>query len=140
MNPEIENFGRSLRSGFHEKDPLRDPVKVIRANTHNIDELDDPSYPLLMQVSLRAPDFMPLTFIAVYGSSEEVVVVRGESIQDLLDWLWACQISNHPRLRSIVIVDDKGKVVRSRTGRGPWTPALEDGTTFELIRSHLLGE
>lgn len=77
-------------------------VKVILANSHGINEPDDPSLPCRLEASLRAPGFMQMAFVLMHGGSEELVVkaITVSEFEPTLE-----QLRNHPRLTLLVVTN-----------------------------------
>lgn len=84
-------------------------VKLIK-HTSDCDFPDDPSLPFKLEVILRPPEFLELTWIGLYGGSEDIVA-RGDSAEELLVWADTYGLKNHTRLRRYAITDSDGKVV-----------------------------
>jgi hypothetical protein len=67
--------------------------------------------PYRLDVNLRPPEFMDMTFVMIYGGSEEVVV-RGASRRALGSFIRANHLSRHPRLRQLTITGPNGVVLQ----------------------------
>jgi hypothetical protein len=113
-------------------------VKLIYANTYQLDQLDDPTYPFTLEVVLRPPSFMSVAFAFLVGGSERAVVL-GMSVEDLLDWAKKSDnLAHHPRLIRISITNRNGDVILSKKRQEPWTPVLDDFSVSERLRKDLL--
>jgi len=96
-------------------------VKCIRHAASGIEEPEDPSLPFRMEINLRPPEFMQVAFVMLYGGSE-VVVFQGKTIKDLMTAADREKLSDHPRLRRILIGDSANRIVKRKEGpREPWT-------------------
>jgi hypothetical protein len=72
-------------------------LKLIRL-TGAVDQPDDPSYPYKLEVNLRPPELMQVTFIMLHGGSE-VIVVRGKTRAAIDRFIDQNDLRQHPRLR-----------------------------------------
>lgn len=82
----------------------REPLKLIY-QTGGPDDPDDPSYPFRLYVNLASPELMQVTFIMLYGGSEEAVI-RGETreaLQAIVN-----EAKAHPRFRRLSITGPDG--------------------------------
>ena len=86
-------------------------VKLIK-HTSDYDHPDDPSLPFKLEVTLRPPEFLEMTWVGLYGGSEDIVA-RGDSAEELLAWADENGLKDHIRLRRYSITDSEGKVVES---------------------------
>lgn len=118
--------------------PTNPRIKVIYANTYRLDIEDDPTYPFIVVAHLRHPEFMSIAALFLYGPNEHVICL-GMTVEDLLDWAYKSDnIPTHPRLLDITITDRQGNTIRSKKGRGEWTPTWEDISITERLRRRLL--
>lgn len=86
-------------------------VKLIK-HTGECNEPDDPTLPFKLELVMRAPEFMIVTFVMLYGGCEEVVA-RAATLEDLTAWMEKNEMKTHPRLSRYTIIDGAGKVVDS---------------------------
>jgi hypothetical protein len=86
-------------------------IKLIR-HTGESDHPDDPSLPFKLEMVLRAPEFMVIAWIGMYGGSEEIIA-RGDTLEELALWMDEHGLKTHPRLSRYEITDGEGKVVDS---------------------------
>jgi hypothetical protein len=86
-------------------------VKLIK-HTSECDYPDDPSIPFKLEMDLQPPEFMGITWLALYGGSE-YIVARGDTAEELVAWMEEKGLKPHPRLRRYSITDSEGKVVDS---------------------------
>lgn len=86
-------------------------VKLIK-HTGESDHPDDPSLPFKLELVMRAPEFMVIAWIGLYGGSEEVVA-RGDTLEELTAWMEEHGLKDHIRLSRYSITDAEGKVVDS---------------------------
>lgn len=77
-------------------------LKVIYANTHRINNPDDPSYPYKLYANFRPPEFMQVAFVMLHGGSEEVVV-RAMTREAIDECIRQNEWRDHPRLRRLVL-------------------------------------
>ena len=82
-------------------------LKLIRLNSARINETDDPSYPYKLDVNLRPPELMQVTFIMLHGGSEEMVV-RGKTREAIEQFIEQNDLRQHPRLRRMIITGPGG--------------------------------
>jgi hypothetical protein len=94
-------------------DQLIEGLKLIRLNTARINEPDDQSYPYKLNVNLSPPGLMQVTFVMLYGGSEELVV-RSMSREAIDKFIEANNLRLHPRLRRMTITgpDNFQEVIR----------------------------
>lgn len=89
---------------------MTDPgVKIIRHLPSKIDVADDSSMPWKVVVNLRPPEFMNVTFILLYGGSDEIVARCADraAVDRLLD---STDLRGHPRLRWVHIFAPDGTI------------------------------
>ena len=79
---------------------------------------DDPSYPFLLEVNLRPPDFMRVAWILLNGGSEEIIV-QGRTLEALQEFVKKNELREHPRLRRLTITGPTG-VVEHVGSPSPW--------------------
>ena len=84
-------------------------IKLIKFNSSHINKPDDPTFPYKLEVSLRPPGFMDLTFAFLLGGSEELVV-RGMTLEVLEEFITENKFRTHPRLRRLVITGPGGEL------------------------------
>ena len=83
-------------------------VKLIKHTS----DCDLPSLPFKLEVVLRPPEFLEVTWLGLYGGSEDIVA-RGDSAEELSVWADEHGLKDHIRLRRYAITDSEGKVVES---------------------------
>ena len=88
-------------------------IKLVRL-TGAVNEPDDPSYPYKLDVNLRPPELMQVTFIMLYGGSEEIVV-RGKTRDAINRFIELNDLRRHPRLRRMTITGPDG--LREESGQ-----------------------
>lgn len=89
---------------------MTDPeIKLIRHASSRIRRDDDPTMPYRVEVDLCPPEFMVVTFVMLYGGSDEIVVrcATREAVDRFLDKL---ELRTHPRMRRIRIVGPDGAI------------------------------
>jgi len=91
-------------------------IKIIK-HTGECDKQDDPSLPFKLELVMRPPEFMVVAFIGLYGGTEDVVT-RGETLEELQEWMETHGLKKHPRLSRYSITDKDGKVVDSYDRHG----------------------
>lgn len=82
-----------------------DGIKLVYLTGTQVDEVDDPSdpdYPYRLEVNLRPPELMEVTFILLHGGSEEIVV-RGKTRAAIDQFIELNAFRRHPRLRRMTI-------------------------------------
>jgi hypothetical protein len=79
-------------------------LKLIQLNSSGVNE---PDYPYKLEVNLRPPEFMQVTFVMLYGGSE-VMVVRGMTREAIEKFVDQNDLRRHPRLRRMTISDSNG--------------------------------
>lgn len=72
-------------------------LKLIRL-TGRVNNPDDPSLPFKLYVNCSVPEFMEVTFIMLYGGSDEIVV-RAETREAINEFVTLNDLRRHPRLR-----------------------------------------
>jgi hypothetical protein len=80
-------------------------VKLIRHNAVQVNNPDDPSYPFVMDATLRPPEFMIVAFVGLYGGSE-IIRVRGKTRHDIVEFVKTNDLARHVRLRRLTITDE----------------------------------
>lgn len=91
-------------------DPETDPeIKIIRHLPSRIDIADDPSLAFRVEVNLRPPEFMGVTFVMLYGGSEEIFARCADrvAVDRFLD---RTELRSHPRTRWIKVMGPDGAV------------------------------
>ena len=83
-------------------------VKVISA-TGRPDKPDDPSMPYKLEMSLSPPEFMQVTFVLLYGGSEDVVI-RATSRRAIERLITKNDYRTHPRLRRLTLTGPQGVI------------------------------
>lgn len=87
-------------------------LKLIQHNAGGVNIPDDPTYPYRLEASFRPPELMIVTFIALHGGSENIVV-RGMTQEALEEFVEENDLKNHPRLRSLTITGPEDEVILS---------------------------
>ena len=84
-------------------------IKIIRHLPSRIDIADDPSLAFRVEVNLRPPELMNVTFIMLYGGSEQLVArcANRAAVDRFLDRTALC---DHPRTRWIKVTGPDGAV------------------------------
>ncbi len=90
-------------------------IKLIK-HTGEADHPDDESLPIKLEMYLRAPEFMSVAFVFLYGGSEHVVA-RAETVEELDAWMLDKGLTGHPRLSRYRITNG-AEVVRAHN----WAP------------------
>ena len=90
--------------------PVIPGLTLIKHNACGLDLPDNPSFPYKLEISLRPPEFLEVTFILLYGSTEEVVI-RGMTKEALDQFIEANDIRNHIRLRHLTITGPDGAII-----------------------------
>lgn len=90
-----------------ESDEVIDGLKLIYLTGRRFNEADDPSYPYKLEVNLRPPEFMQVTFVLLHGGSEEMVV-RGMTRAAIDAFVDRNDLRRHPRLRRGIITGPDG--------------------------------
>ncbi|MCK9567553.1 hypothetical protein M0R72_01225 [Candidatus Pacearchaeota archaeon] len=86
-------------------------VKLIR-HTSECDHSDDPIMPFKLEMVLKVPEFMEVTWVCLYGGTEEIVA-RGDSVEELHAWMEEHSLKTHPRMSRYAIANNDGVVVDS---------------------------
>ena len=79
-------------------------LKLIEHNALGIKIPDDLTFPFLLTVSLRPPEFMSFAFVALIGGNE-LIRVRGMTKETLMQFLDINRLRTHPRLISWEIAE-----------------------------------
>lgn len=82
-------------------------LKLIRLNSHRIDEPDDPSYPFKLEVNLSPPELMNVAFVMLHGGSEELVL-RAMTREAIDLFIETNDLHRHPRVRWMIIIGPDG--------------------------------
>lgn len=98
----------------HSSDEVIEGLKLIKL-TGSVEIADDPSYPYKLEVNLRPPELMQVTFVMLYGGSE-VIVVRAMTLEALDRFIERNDLRQHPRLRRGIITGPDGG--QEEFGRG----------------------
>ena len=88
-------------------DEVIEGLKIIRLNSHGIHEPDDESYPYKLVVNLSPPELMQVTFVMLYGGSEELIA-RGKTHGAIDQFVERNDLRRHPRLRWMTIEGPDG--------------------------------
>lgn len=86
--------------------PLDRGVRFVSA-TGSQSYDDDPSMPFHVEVNLRPPEFMQVTFVLLHGGSERIIV-RAESLAWAEDFVKRNDLESHPRWRHTCITGPNG--------------------------------
>ena len=97
----------SATPSTNERGPAIEGLKLIRLNSARIDEPDDPSYPYKLEVNLRPPDLLLVTFVMLCGGSEEMIL-RGKTRDAIDQFIELNYLRRHPRLRRMTITGPDG--------------------------------
>jgi len=89
-------------------------LKLIKLNSNQVDEPDDPSMPYKLEALFRPPEFMQVTFVMLFGGTEELVV-RGETLEAIQELVEKERYRTHPRLRKLTITGPDDTVVEEVT-------------------------
>ena len=93
-----------------------DDLKIIRLNSHRIDEPDATwaaTYPYKLTANLRPPEFMQVAFICLHGGSEELVM-RGKTPEALNRFIAQNDLRQHPRLHVMLVTGPDGVIEEIR--------------------------
>lgn len=107
---------------------IADGIKLIKHNAGRVDEPDDPSLPYKLEINCRPPEFLTVTFVSLYGGSEELVV-RGETLEAINTFVEQHRFRSHPRLRRFVVTGPDGVVEEFRGRSLPATKECSDDQT-----------
>jgi len=83
----------------------------VYAPTYKIDERaseDVVRYPFKLYANFRPPEFMQVTFVMLYGGSEEFVL-RADTREKLEEAVRQNEWVGHPRLRRLVLTMPDGR-------------------------------
>jgi hypothetical protein len=80
--------------------PLDRGVRLVRHLNTCYDE--DPALPFRIEIVLRAPEFMAVAFIGIYGGSENIVA-QAVDLASLREFVVRNELGDHPRLRRMVV-------------------------------------
>ena len=86
-------------------------IKLIY-QTSVCDRSDDPSMPFKLDLVLRAPEFMAVTWAFLHGGTEQIIV-RANTYEELTAWMDLNNLKTHVRLSRYSITDCSGVVVES---------------------------
>lgn len=84
-------------------------VRIIKLNSYNIDEPDDPALPWKLEMTFSPPEFMQMAFVLMHGGSEDLVVkaISREALDEFLRL--EAQFKTHPRLIRMTVTDPDGR-------------------------------
>lgn len=80
-------------------------IKLITHNAGNYSIPDDTTLPWILEFTLRAPEFMSVAFIFMYGN--EYVKIRASTEQELIDYATEEGFYTHPRKLELKIYCEK---------------------------------
>jgi len=83
-------------------------VKIIKLNSSNIDEPEDPDLPWKLEMTFRPPEFMIVAFVLLHGGSEDLVV-QASTREDLVRFIELEGLACHPRLGCATFTGPNGK-------------------------------
>lgn len=86
-------------------------VKLI-FHTGEVDDADDLTMPIKLEMYLRAPSFMVVAFVSMYGGSERVVA-RADTEEEMTAWMDEKGLTRHQRLSRFLVTNARGEIVRS---------------------------
>lgn len=99
--------GKSTTDTTETSDAWMSDLKLIKHNVGHINEPDDPSYPYKLELNFRPPELMQVTFVMLYGGSEEMIV-RGKTREAIEHFIAVDDLRHHPRLRRGTITNADG--------------------------------
>lgn len=82
-------------------------LKLIRLNSANVDEPDDPGYPYKLEANFSPPELLLVAFVLLHGGSEEMIV-RGMTRDAIEQFIELNGLRRHPRLRRAIITGPDG--------------------------------
>lgn len=82
-------------------------IKLIKHNGGGVNLPDDPSLPWRLDAHFRAPEFMQVAFVMLYGN--ETICVRGKTKEALEQFVEVNKFKTHPRLISLEITQPEAK-------------------------------
>ena len=84
-------------------------VRIIKLNSYNIDEPDDPTLPWKLEMTFSPPEFMEVAFVLMHGGSEDLVVkaISREALDEFLRL--EEQFKTHPRLLRMTFTGPDGE-------------------------------
>jgi hypothetical protein len=91
---------------------MNSDVKLIK-HTAECDHPDDPSFPFKLHLVMRPPEFMIVTFVILYGGTEEVIA-RGRSLEALSEWADENGLKEHSRFLRYTITNENDAVVEEK--------------------------
>jgi hypothetical protein len=77
-------------------------IKLIKLTSAYVNNADDPSYPYKLEANLRPPELMNVTFVMMFGGSDQLVV-RGKTKAAIEEFIAFNDLTSNPRLRSLTI-------------------------------------
>lgn len=88
-------------------------IKLISYRSAGVNNPDDLSLPFRLEINLRPPSFMEFAFVSLFGGSD-IVVVRGETLEALQQFVTINNHRTHPHLRHLTITGPDGVVEEFR--------------------------
>ena len=88
------------------KDAAIPGLKLIRHNYGGVNNVDDPTLPFHLDVSLRPPSFLRVANAVQLGN--EVLLLRGQTRKALEQFVAANELEENPRLESWRITQTAG--------------------------------
>lgn len=104
----------------NEKKIIEGLKLVKKTGVRDIPPVDANVYPYMMEMNCSPPEFMDVTFVLLYGGSEEVFV-RADALEKIYQFITLNNFRQHPRLRYIEITHGK-EVIERFEGRMSATP------------------
>jgi hypothetical protein len=98
---------------------------VKKTGVRDLPPVDATEYPFMMEMNCSPPEFMDVTFVLLYGGSEEIFV-RADDVQKIYQFITLNNFRNHPRLRYIEITKSK-EVIERFEGRMSANPSKIEG-------------
>lgn len=103
--------------------PSQTSPTAVRCIFHTgyLQEKVDTSYPFIMEANFRPPSLCSVAFIMNHGGSE-IMMFQGMTVKALMAEADRAELSDHPRLRRIVISDRALRIVvkRKDSPSEPW--------------------
>jgi len=85
--------------------PLDRGVRLVRHLNTRYDE--DPALPFKVEISLRAPEFMAVAFVCIYGGSEDIVA-QAADLASLCAFVVRNDLVTHSRFRWLCATGPEG--------------------------------
>lgn len=87
-------------------------IKLIKFNTHGVDNPDDTAYPFKLYANFYHSRFMAIAAIGIFNGDNEEIIVRGMTREALEKFVTLNKLKDHPRLVKLEITEGNSVLIK----------------------------